>query len=413
MDYKIIFNKKSDITKNILNNIKLIEIKENDNTIIIEKKTYNNYLKLKNFLQEQDISITIKSAYKTLDEDVLYLEEHLGTILHVESTLKNIEEYLKDFGFIYLTNSIIRYVGKSTANIIYNEKITLEEYQKKYNKTGILVVNKESGCTSHDVVETVGKIFDTKKVGHTGTLDPLASGVLILTLGKATKISNLIMSEEKSYIATVRVGVSTDTLDITGKVLKESNDKTPNNIENVLKTFEKTYMQEVPIYSAVKVNGKKLYEYARCGINVELPKKEVTIKKIDLLEKNDNTFKFFCTVSSGTYIRSLIRDIGNYLGIPLTMEDLIRTKEYKYTLDDAYKIEDIKKGKYKIIEIDEALDYEVLNIDEELYKKIKNGVSIENKYHIKDRVILKYNGKIVAIYEKNAEKNLKSFKNFT
>ena len=242
---------------------------------------------------------------------------------------------------------------------------------------------------------------------------PLASGVLILTLGKATKISNLIMSEEKSYIATVRVGVSTDTLDITGKVLKESNDKTPNNIENVLKTFEKTYMQEVPIYSAVKVNGKKLYEYARCGINVELPKKEVTIKKIDLLEKNDNTFKFFCTVSSGTYIRSLIRDIGNYLGIPLTMEDLIRTKEYKYTLDDAYKIEDIRKGNYQIIGIDEALDYKVVNVDEELYKKIKNGNMVDNIYDIEDRVIFKYNDKIIAIYEKTSENYLKSFKNFT
>ena len=413
MDYKIIFNKKSDVTKNILNNIKLIEITENDNSIIIENKTCNNYLKLKEFLKNKNISISIKSAYKKLDETTLYLEEYLGTVLHIESNNRNYEEYLKDFGFIKLESNVIRYVGKSTANIIYSNNLTLEEYHKKYNKTGILVVNKERGCTSHDVVESVGKIFDTKKVGHTGTLDPLASGVLILTLGKATKISNLIMSEEKTYIAKVRVGVFTDTLDITGKVLKKSNDKTPDNIEDVLKTFEKTYMQEVPIYSAVKVNGKKLYEYARQGISVELPKKEVTIKKIDLQELGENTFKFICTVSSGTYIRSLIRDIGEVLDIPLTMEELVRTKEYKYTLDDAYKIEDIRKGNYQIIGIDEALDYKVVNVDEELYKKIKNGNMVDNIYDIEDRVIFKYNDKIIAIYEKTSENYLKSFKNFT
>ena len=265
---------------------------------------------------------------------------------------------------------------------------------------GILVVNKEKDYTSRDVVNEVCKIFNTKKVGHTGTLDPLATGVLILTIGRYTKLSNLIMSDDKEYIATVRVGIKTDTLDITGNVLEEKDSTVPDNIEDILKSFEKTYMQEVPIYSAVKVNGKKLYEYARNNIKVELPKKEVTIKKIELLEKNNKTFKFRCIVSKGTYIRSLIRDIGESINIPMAMEDLIRTREYKYNLEDSYTLNDIKNGNYKLLDIEEVFDYPVINIDSNMYKKISNGMKIDNTYNIDDKVIFKYNDNIVAIYEK-------------
>ena len=151
---------------------------------------------------------------------------------------------------------------------------------------GILVVNKEKDYTSRDVVNEVCKIFNTKKVGHTGTLDPLATGVLILTIGRYTKLSNLIMSDDKEYIATVRVGIKTDTLDITGNVLEEKDSTVPDNIEDILKSFEKTYMQEVPIHSAVKVNGKKLYEYARKYGD----KNEKAMANPELLKSNVSTF---------------------------------------------------------------------------------------------------------------------------
>ncbi len=275
---------------------------------------------------------------------------------------------------------------------------------------GILVVNKPKGITSFDVIRKVSKILGIKKIGHTGTLDPLASGVLILVIGKACKLSNEILSHEKEYIATVKIGVFTDTLDTDGKVLKTSNDKVPNDIEEVLRSFKKTYMQEVPIYSAVKVGGKKLYEYARSGEEVVLPKKEVTIKKIELLEKSEDAFRFKCRVSKGTYIRSLIRDIGFSCNTLMTMSGLVRSMEYNYTLEDSYTLEDIEKGKFKIIPIEDFLDIPKVEVDDGTYKKIKNGVKLLNTYNVRDKVLFTYKDKAVAIYI-NDNNILKSYKN--
>ena len=178
--------------------------------------------------------------------------------------------------------------------------------------SGLIIVNKEKGYTSRDIVNIVGKVLDTKKIGHTGTLDPLATGVLVLGFNNATKIFELLFSDDKEYIAEVVMGYETDTLDIEGKVLKEdlNFNITEDNINDVLGSFKGTYMQEVPIYSAVKINGKKLYDYARNGEKVELPKREVCIKSIELLEFTNKSFTFKCTVSKGTYIRSLIREVG-------------------------------------------------------------------------------------------------------
>ena len=276
---------------------------------------------------------------------------------------------------------------------------------------GVIVVNKEKGMTSFDVVHEIKKIFHTKKVGHTGTLDPLAEGVLIVCIGNATKIVELLTANDKEYIAEAKLGIKTDTLDTEGEII-DKKDFNIDLLEDTINSFKKTYLQEVPIYSAVKVNGKKLYEYARKGIEVELPKKEVTIKEIELLSSNNDTFKFRCLVSKGCYIRSLINDIATSMNTHATMTSLVRTKQGKTTINDAYTLDDIRNNNYKLYEINEVLDYPVIEIDEILEKKIHNGVKIDNTFNIKDKVIIKNkNNKLLGIYELDNSK-LKVWKNF-
>ena len=428
MNYKILIDENNLLPNNFKNNEKLLKINNYLGLeILIEKKTYTMYQKLKNDLIKNNINIDINQALKNEGEyqtglaiEIVLKENNNYLKLSDidKNKLKEIHSSLSRYGFI-LRNiknkpSYIRYVGKSTAEIIYNNNITLEEYHKKYNRSGIIIVNKPSGMTSRDVDEVISKKFDTRKVGHTGTLDPLASGVLIVTINQATRISENITSNDKEYIATVKLGIETDSLDITGKVIKEEKYSPIKNLAEVLKSFEKTYLQEVPIYSAVKVNGKKLYEYARNNEKVKLPKKEVTIKKIELLNKTDDTFTFKCVVSKGTYIRSLIRDIGNSINIPMTMQSLIRTKEAKYSLEDSNTLEEIINDNYKIIPIEETLEYPVISIEKEILFKVKNGALIPNIYNIKDMVIFKNDQKLIAIYEVTEDKkNLKSYKNFS
>ena len=265
---------------------------------------------------------------------------------------------------------------------------------------GVLLINKEKGITSSDVVVKLKHILNTKKVGHTGTLDPLAQGLMLVTVGKATKISNLLVEKYKEYIATFELGYQTDTYDTEGKVINKS-DKVvkKDEIIKVINSYKKTYLQEVPIYSSVKVNGKKLYEYARNNIEVELPKREVEIKDIEILSIEENEVVIKTFVSKGTYIRSLINDIGLSLETYATMTDLIRTKVDKYNLEDAYTLEDVEENNYKLLSIEEVLDYPKIELDDEVYKKVSNGVKISNDYNINDKVILKYNDHLVAIYE--------------
>ena len=255
----------------------------------------------------------------------------------------------------------------------------------------IILINKPKGYTSRDIVNIVSKQLNTKKVGHFGTLDPLADGLLIIGTGSYTKLGNFLKDDTKEYIAEVLIGASTDTYDTEGTILEKLEDVsiTKEEIENILKLFQKTYNQEVPIYSATKVNGKKLYEYARSGIKVELPKKEVTIydiELIDLYEKEGNKyFSFEAKVSKGTYIRSLINDISKELNIPLCMSALTRTKQDKFFLKDANTIENIKNKKYKSLNIRDVLDIEEKEIPLELEKKILNGSKIER---LSDNMIL-------------------------
>ena len=209
---------------------------------------------------------------------------------------------------------------------------------------GIILINKEKGLTSRDVVNMVCKRLNTRRVGHTGTLDPIATGLMILCVGEGLKLVELLTKHDKEYVAKVRVGIKTDTYDITGKVVEENNnfnlDK--DTLENVLNSFIGEYYQTVPIYSSIKVNGKKLYEYARNNLEVDLPKHLVKISDISLLEFNKDNFTFKVNVSSGTYIRSLINDIGEKLNIPMTMEELKRTRVGDYLLENANSIDDLK-----------------------------------------------------------------------
>ena len=273
----------------------------------------------------------------------------------------------------------------------------------KLESNGLLVINKDKGYTSRDVVNIIGKFFGTKKVGHTGTLDPLATGVLVLCLNRYTKLNEILTSDEKEYIAEVTLGIRTDTLDIDGNILEKKEcyvDK--NDLEKVLKKFKKSYDQEVPIYSALKVNGKKLYEYARNNEKVVLPKKNVTIKKIELLSFEKNKFTFKCLVSKGTYIRSLIRDVLNDLNVIGTMSNLIRIKQGVFDIKDAYSLEDVKSGNYKLLKISDVLNISKIKVDNNLKFKILNGVRLKGNYP--NRILfLDEDGRELAIYKKDKD----------
>lgn len=271
---------------------------------------------------------------------------------------------------------------------------------------GLVLIDKEKGKTSRDVVNSVGKLLNTRKVGHTGTLDPLATGLLILCVNEGCKLVELLTGHDKDYIAKVRLGISTDTYDITGNIIDENYDYKidKEKITGVLNSFLGEYEQEVPIYSALKVNGKKLYEYAREGKNVKLPIHNVTIKDIKLLSMDSDSFSFFVTVSSGTYIRSLINDISKRIGIPMTMEELRRTRVGNYKVEDVSSYSNIN-----IIPIVDALDIKKVELDDTLFKRVSNGVKLNNIYDsnmvlfVKDNIpiaIYKSNGNLMVMYRK-------------
>ena len=263
---------------------------------------------------------------------------------------------------------------------------------------GILIIDKEENMTSRDVVNILTKKLNTKKIGHTGTLDPMAKGVLVVAINKGLKIVDEITAYDKEYIAEVTLGIKTDTLDITGNILKTMNVPEINKekLNEVLNSFIGTYEMVVPKYSAIKVNGKKLYEYARNNEDITLPVKMVEIYDIKLLEIQSNKFKFKCHVSKGTYIRSLIRDICNKLGVVGTMSDLIRTSQGKFKIEDAIKLQYVNDTT-DLISIKDALDMPLVEVDEYLYNKIKNGCKLQNRYAY-DKFGYIYNNELIAIY---------------
>lgn len=262
---------------------------------------------------------------------------------------------------------------------------------------GILIINKPSGYTSRDIVNIISKKLKTKKVGHTGTLDPLASGVLVLTINRYTKLGELLTSLDKEYIAEIKLGLKTDTLDITGKVLEtKSFNITREEIEKVLKNFIGNYEMEVPIYSAIKVKGKKLYEYARSGEEVKLPIKNVEIKELELISYHDDIIKFRAKVEKGTYIRSLIRDICLKLDTIGTMQSLVRTKQGIFTLENA---DELEQENYNFYQISDILNITKYELNDQEYLKVKNGNFLKIN-RLEKQLLLLYQSEEIAIYTK-------------
>ncbi len=275
---------------------------------------------------------------------------------------------------------------------------------------GIINIYKERGYTSHDVVARLRGILHIKKIGHTGTLDPEAVGVLPCCIGKGTKLVDLIADRSKEYEAVMRLGVTTDTEDMTGNILSTSNvDVAKENIEEAVASFVGEIDQIPPMYSALKVNGKKLYELAREGVTIERKPRRITIEGIDIINIDLPlvTMKIGC--SKGTYIRSLCRDIGEKLGCGAAMESLVRSRVGVFNIEDAIKLDEVEKlvdeGKIEdyIKSVDLMFsDIPKVVINEELNKKADNGNSFyknELNVNYEEIRVYKQDGTFIGVYK--------------
>ena len=253
---------------------------------------------------------------------------------------------------------------------------------------GIINIYKPKEWTSHDIVAKIKRITG-EKVGHTGTLDPLAQGVLPILIGKGTQCSKYLVNHDKKYRVELKLGKRTETLDAEGKIIEEKEipqnmleQSNKSNIEKTLKTFEGEIEQKPPIYSAIKVKGKKLYEYARKGQEVEIPTRKITIYSIELkqIKKEENIIIFDVYCSKGTYIRTLCHDIGKELGVGGCMEHLVRSRVDRFKVEDSITLSQIEEfrdnGTLKeyIVPADEMLDmYSKCIVSESAEKLVYNG----------------------------------------
>ncbi|MBE6729806.1 MAG: tRNA pseudouridine(55) synthase TruB [Ruminococcaceae bacterium] len=270
---------------------------------------------------------------------------------------------------------------------------------------GLLLINKPEGITSFKAVSCIKKCANTKKVGHTGTLDPLATGVLPLLVGRATSLCPYLLNADKRYIATVKLGIITDTLDITGNVLSEAVPSVSRErLEEAINNFIGAQLQIPPAYSAIKKDGVPLYKLARAGKEIDIPAREVTVHSIKLLEFEDNiSFKIDVLCSKGTYIRSLCRDIGDYLSCGATMTALTRTATGGFTLENCTDLDQITADNIEQVLLDEEMAVShlpILSVTEKQGIRFSNGgklsfdrlnTEISDGYHyrvkVKDRFI--------------------------
>ena len=271
---------------------------------------------------------------------------------------------------------------------------------------GVINIHKEKGYTSHDVVAKLRGIVGQKKIGHTGTLDPDATGVLPVCLGKATKLCDMLTDKNKTYETVMLLGKVTDTQDISGTVLSETSiDKLDEeSVKKAILSFVGDYMQVPPMYSALKVNGKKLYELAREGVEVERKARPVTILEIQIKEINIPRVRMEVSCSKGTYIRTLCHDIGEKLGCGACMEELIRTRVSRFKLEDSLTLSQVQELKEAgnldkiLVPIDEMFsDYEAITLKEEYMSFVYNGNTFMPK-HIKQYIEL-VDGKLVRVYD--------------
>ncbi len=265
--------------------------------------------------------------------------------------------------------------------------------------TGILNINKPAGITSYDVVDVIKKIFDGSKVGHTGTLDPIATGVLPIVIGDATKLSDELMAETKVYRVKMLLGVETNTYDITGRIVFASVIKNDEiYIRERIKRFIGKQEQVPPVYSAIRVDGKRAYEYAREGKEVKLKSREIEIYNIDNiavdLRKREVIFDVYCT--KGTYVRSLVNDIGKKIGCGATMVELTRLKNGNFDINDSISLYDFLKLDYEdmkkqVVSIEDYYkDLKKISLKKEEYSKYLNGVKLS--FDEQDKLVRVYNG---------------------
>lgn len=246
---------------------------------------------------------------------------------------------------------------------------------------GIINIYKEQGYTSFDVVAKLRGILKMRKIGHTGTLDPDATGVLPVVLGSATKLVDMLTDKKKEYIATLRLGITTDTLDITGTVLSENTpDVSEGEVRDAILSFIGPQLQTPPMYSAIKVNGRKLYELAREGIEIERQKRSIEIFDIEILDMSLPDIRLRVECSKGTYIRSLCADIGDRLSCGAVMTSLMRTKSGDFAIDRAYTLREVEEAaaggrvEEMITPVDYCfMDYAGVTVAGDIYKTVRNG----------------------------------------
>lgn len=249
---------------------------------------------------------------------------------------------------------------------------------------GIVNVLKPTGMTSHDVISRLRKITSIKKIGHAGTLDPNASGVLPVCIGKATRLSDYLMGYDKAYVFELKLGLMTDTYDIYGKTITENTDLQPiehDTVAAVIRSFQGESWQIPPIYSALKVEGKKLYEYARQDTAVDIKQRRINIRQIELIEYNFPLLRIKVVVTKGTYIRSLCHDIGQALGTNAVMTVLVRIASKNLNIEDSFTLEQIddmfRLNDFSfLLGYDKVLDLESIYLDDDSIGKLMNGIRI-------------------------------------
>ena len=270
---------------------------------------------------------------------------------------------------------------------------------------GVIVINKEKGFSSHDIVNKLRKILNTKKVGHAGTLDPNATGVLVVLVGAGTKLSKFLIEHDKTYIATIKLGEKRNTKDEEGEIIeeKEINRSTlkKENVKNVLSSFIGKQMQVPPIYSAIKVKGKKLYEYALNNEKVEIEPREINIYDIELIGLKEDEIKFSVHCSKGTYIRSLCEDIAEKLENLGYMKDLIRTRVNRFSIDNSVTLKELEENK----DNKQFVEKQIIKIEEIFEKNDNITLSTNNLNRFLNGVQLNINKEngIYKIYNQKHE----------
>lgn len=283
---------------------------------------------------------------------------------------------------------------------------------------GVLVVDKPSGRTSFDVVRDVRNLLKIKKVGHTGTLDPMATGVLPLCLGEATKIAGLLTESEKAYDAVIKLGAETDTLDAEGKVISESPvpPLTPALLESVLEKFRGSYLQTPPMYSAVKIGGKRLYELARKGEEVERVARPVTVHSLELRDFNATELTVSVACSKGFFVRTLAQELGRALGTGAHLKALRRTKSGPFSLAMAVPLDRLTSPADvlpRLVPMVEALtDLPRVTVSEEDARRVRHGVPLELRVEPGRLCLLSEAGALLALAESLPGKRLQYLRVF-